>query len=42
MKGWYGKEKEMKRKDGGKYYGMVQERKRKAEERYKKNGHRRY
>ena len=42
MKAWYEKEKQMKRKDGGKYYGMVQERKRKAEERYKKNGHRRY
>ena len=42
MKEWYEKEKEMKGKDGGKYYGMVQERKRRAEERFKKNGHRRY
>jgi hypothetical protein len=42
MKEWYTKEKEMKTIDKKKYYKMVSERKKKADERFKKNGHRRY
>jgi hypothetical protein len=42
MKEWYTKEKEMKAIDKKKYYKMVSERKKKADERFKKNGHRRY
>ena len=42
MKEWYMKEKEMKAIDKKKYYKMVSERKKKADERFKKNGHRRY
>lgn len=38
----YLKEQEVKYKDREKYYQMVAERKRQAEERFKKNGHRRY
>ena len=36
------KEYEVKEKDRDAYYKMVAERKKKAEERFKKNGHRRY
>jgi hypothetical protein len=36
------KELEMRDKDKKEYSRMVKERKRKAEERFKKNGHRRY
>ena len=36
------KELEVKKKDREAYYKMVSERKRKADERFRKNGHRRY
>ena len=36
------KEFEMKKKDRKKYYEMVKKRKEEAEERFRKNGHRRY
>lgn len=42
MKEVYDKEKAMRRSDRKEYYRMVAERKRLAEERFKKNGHRRY
>ena len=42
MKVWWSDEKEMKETDRSKYYEMVKERKQKADERFKKNGHRRY
>ena len=35
-------ERAMKEKDRKKYYEMVRQRKKEADERYKKNGHRRY
>ena len=38
----YYREQAVKLEDRDKYYGMVKERKRLAEERFKKNGHRRY
>lgn len=42
MKEWYTKEQKMRTVDKEKYYKMVSERKKKADERFKKNGHRRY
>jgi hypothetical protein len=42
IKEWYFKEKEMKAIDKKEYYKMVRKRKQEADERFKKNGHRRY
>lgn len=42
IKEWYFKEKEMKKIDKKQYYKMVRKRKQEADERFKKNGHRRY
>lgn len=42
MKEWWDVENETKKKDRDAYYALVRERKKKAEERFKKNGHRRY
>ena len=42
MKEFYDKEQEMKEKDRTEYYKMVAKRKKEAEERFRKNGHRRY
>lgn len=42
MKIWWSAEKEMMESDRDEYYKMVKERKQKADERFKKNGHRRY
>lgn len=42
MKKWWNNERETKERDREAYYKMVAERKKQAEERFKKNGHRRY
>jgi hypothetical protein len=42
IKDMWTKESEVKEKDREAYYKMVGERKKKAEERFRKNGHRRY
>ena len=42
MKKWWNDERETKERDREAYYKMVAERKKQAEERFKKNGHRRY
>lgn len=42
IKEMWGREEAVKKVDRGAYYKLVRERKKKAEERFKKNGHRRY
>lgn len=42
MKTWWNSEQEAKKSDREAYYKMVSKRKKEAEERFKKNGHRRY
>lgn len=42
MKVWWSDEQEIRETDRDEYYKMVKERKQKADERFKKNGHRRY
>ena len=42
MKVWWSNEQEIKKVDRKAYYEAVRKRKQEAEERFKKNGHRRY